>query len=36
MGEFAGRIDSEDGITAALANKQESRTECKRRMKSRL
>ena len=35
MGEDAGETDNEDGITAALAKKQESRTECNRRMRSR-
>ena len=35
MGEDTGKIDNGDGITAALAKKQESRTAFNRRMKSR-
>ena len=35
MGEDKGKSDNGDGITAALANRQESSIECSRRMKSR-
>ena len=36
MGEKAGESDNGEGITAALANRQESRTESNRRLNSRL